>query len=382
MRGNGKVFISHAHDDNARCAPLLAALDAWGVDYWFDTQRMGAGDDLSASIQRAIAERDIFIRVCTHAAQRSYWVRLETGAFRGLQARRHREGGDASRTLINIILDARYEQEPFDYAHLFIDATSRPEADWLNELRRALELPDPPARAKPESKRKAAHADDLIVDAAGSGDYVTLGEAIQAAADGATILVWPGHYSERLTLERSLTLRGDGPRERIIVEGVSASAIACVTGHGRIEGLTLRQGGARNLDCLAIIGGAWEVVNCDISTHTEGACVNITSAEPTLLRGNTIHDGGGWGVFVAGTGVVTLEDNVIASHTYSGVTVTGEGYVMARRNRITRNAQHAVRIYAEAGGAFEDNDLQGNYLETWNIHPSSFGKVQRVRNRG
>ena len=109
MRGNGKVFISHAHDDNARCAPLLSALDAWGVDYWFDTRRLGAGDDLSAAIQRAIVERDIFIRICTPAAQQSYWVRLETGAFRGLQARRHREGRDGSLTLINTILDARYE---------------------------------------------------------------------------------------------------------------------------------------------------------------------------------------------------------------------------------------------------------------------------------
>ena len=55
MRGNGKVFISHAHDDNERCGSLLAALDAWGVDYWFDTQQMGAGDNLSLTIQRAIA---------------------------------------------------------------------------------------------------------------------------------------------------------------------------------------------------------------------------------------------------------------------------------------------------------------------------------------
>ena len=382
MRGNGKVFISHAHDDNARCAPLLSALDAWGVDYWFDTRRLGAGDDLSAAIQRAIVERDIFIRICTPAAQQSYWVRLETGAFRGLQARRHREGRDGSLTLINIILDARDEPEPFDYAHLFIDATNRPEAEWLAELRRALALPHLPAEAQPAVKR-ATHADTaLVVDATGAGDCATIGEAVQRAADGATILVRPGRYTEALTIERPLTLRGDGPRERINVEGAAGSAMTFAAGRGRIEGLTLRQGGARNLDCVALTGGAWEIVDCDIATQTEGACVNITSAEPALLRGNTIHDGGGWGVFVAGSGVVTLEDNVIAAHAYSGVTVTGEGYVIARRNHITRNAQHAVRVYAEAGGVFEDNDLQGNYLETWNIHPSSFGKVQRVRNRG
>lgn len=50
MPGNGKVFISHAHEDNAHCQPLLRLLDSWGVDYWFDTQRLDAGDDLSVRI--------------------------------------------------------------------------------------------------------------------------------------------------------------------------------------------------------------------------------------------------------------------------------------------------------------------------------------------
>src|SRR5262249_55445017 len=83
MIGNGKVFISHSHEDTGRCEPLLAALHAWGVDYWFDTDRMDAGHDLSQRIQQALAARDIFIRVCSGSVQRRpYWVNLETGAFR------------------------------------------------------------------------------------------------------------------------------------------------------------------------------------------------------------------------------------------------------------------------------------------------------------
>ncbi|MFI5272088.1 MAG: TIR domain-containing protein [Ktedonobacterales bacterium] len=138
MPGNGKVFISHAHDDNTSCQPLLRALDAWGVDYWFDTQRLDAGDDLSLRIQRAIAERDIFLRICTAAAQRSYWVRLETGAARGLQAEAHSHGDDGQRVLINLILDTSYAREPFDYATVFIDAATVPDAIWQEELRRTL----------------------------------------------------------------------------------------------------------------------------------------------------------------------------------------------------------------------------------------------------
>lgn len=145
MPGNGKVFVCHAHADNALCAPLLAALQAWGVDYWFDAAAMEAGADLTMRIQQAIAERDIFIRVCTNAAQQSYWARIETSAFRGLQAQAHRGGEDGRRVLINLILDPDYQREPFDLVAIFIDATHQPLSAWLDALRRALGLPIPNA---------------------------------------------------------------------------------------------------------------------------------------------------------------------------------------------------------------------------------------------
>ncbi len=33
MPGNGKVFVSHEYKDNSLCIPLIAALDAWEIDY-------------------------------------------------------------------------------------------------------------------------------------------------------------------------------------------------------------------------------------------------------------------------------------------------------------------------------------------------------------
>jgi len=143
MAGNGRVFISHSHEDNARCAPVLAALDAWGVDYWFDTQGLGAGQQLTDRIQQEITRRDVFLRICTAATQRSFWMNLEANAFRGLQAEdRRRRRGD-QRLLINLILDGDYSREPFDNATLFLDAASRPRSVWLAELGRALNVAAP-----------------------------------------------------------------------------------------------------------------------------------------------------------------------------------------------------------------------------------------------
>ena len=382
MRGNGKVFISHAHDDNERCAPLLAALDAWGVDYWFDTRRLEAGDDLSHAIQKAIAARDIFVRICTPAAQRSYWVRLETGAFRGLQARQHRGGGEATRVLINLILDAAYDPEPFDFAHIFIDASARPRREWLAELRRALgvsALTETPAPIAPSSQTTGPRI--YIVDQRGDGEFPTISAALIVASEGDEIRIHPGRYQEELVIEKSLALKGAGDRTQIVVEGASASALRITSGQCQIENLTLRQLGAQHLDCVAVQGGQVELACCDITTQTQGACVNIVSPDEVTLRENVIHGGHGWGVFAAGKGNVTLESNDICDHANSGLTVMRGAYVIARRNRINRNAQYAVRVDADAGGTFEGNDLSGNYLAAWKIDPKSFGHVLEKGNK-
>ena len=114
MPGNGKVFISHAHEDNERCVPLCAALDAWGVDYWFDTQRMDAGTNLTSAIQAAIAGHDLFLRVGTQATQNSFWMSQEQGAFLALQAADHKAGQPDKRCMIPLRLDSAYQLQPFE----------------------------------------------------------------------------------------------------------------------------------------------------------------------------------------------------------------------------------------------------------------------------
>lgn len=226
--GNGKVFISHSHDDNARCAPLLAALDAWGVDYFFDTQGLGAGQQLNERIQREISSRDIFLRICTAAVQRSFWMSLEANAFRGLQAEDRRRGRGNRRVLINLILDGDYSREPFDNATLFIDGASRPRAVWLAELGRALGVQAP---VKSTFSRRT-------VLAYGAAAAVTLSSA---AAAGALYL----DYSSRTSSANALPQYTPG---KIIWQLDHASAkkdipvIPAIGPDGRIytsDGLTL-----------------------------------------------------------------------------------------------------------------------------------------------
>jgi outer membrane protein assembly factor BamB len=134
------VYISHTHEDEARCAPLLDLLDAWNVDYWFDRQQ-GGGRELSTRAQRALSECSVLLRICTPAANRSYSMSLEAGAFLSLQADDHRAGQVGRRTLVNLILDPAYRREPFDSAAPVLDATDPARFSWINELRQGLAQP-------------------------------------------------------------------------------------------------------------------------------------------------------------------------------------------------------------------------------------------------
>ncbi len=141
MLGRGRVFISHAQEDTARSAPLLAALDAWGIAYVFEGPHKGDDLQLSDRTQAAISDASVFLRICTNAIKRSYWMSLESGAFLGLQSDDHRQGRGEARTLINLILDRDYTVEPFDRSGILIDATKEPLGVWVNRLREALGLP-------------------------------------------------------------------------------------------------------------------------------------------------------------------------------------------------------------------------------------------------
>src|SRR5262249_11348230 len=125
MAGVGKVFISHAHEDNALCIPLMGALSAWEIDYFFDPTPPEPNYTMSSLAQRALIECPVFLRVCTPHVKRSARMSQETAAFRTLQSQESR-GGQGRRALINIILDPGYEREPFDNATILIDATNKP----------------------------------------------------------------------------------------------------------------------------------------------------------------------------------------------------------------------------------------------------------------
>ena len=59
----GSIFISYASEDRAAAAKISAALEASGIDVWFDRNQLETGDDYRAKILRNIEQSSFFAPV-------------------------------------------------------------------------------------------------------------------------------------------------------------------------------------------------------------------------------------------------------------------------------------------------------------------------------
>ncbi len=373
-----RVFVSHSHDDNAACQPLLAALTAMGVDYWFDTERLDAGTDLSTRIQAEISSRNYFIRVCSASIQANpYWVDLETNAFRMSQAEASRAGQPRSRVLIPFILDTTYTIQPFEQAVLYINTAQSPVSTWVEQLRRALGVGATGGKSSPSHR-----APTRVVDwRYGAGDHTTISDASDASAaaqPGESILIRRGVYTESLTIDKPLELVGDGDRDDVTIEVSDANVILWSAANGLISNLTLRQRGG-NYYCVAISQGSPDLEECDISSQGN-ACVSIygEGARPRVRR-NHIHDSKGTGVFVYEHGQGLIEDNDIAANVFMGIQIQTGSAPTLRQNRIHDNLSDGVLVVADGQGLFEENDIFANAVAGIEIREGGKSTVRRNR---
>lgn len=75
----GAIFLSYAKEDHAAAERIRNALEALGLDVWFDKERLEAGDQYDQKIRRNIKGCAIFLPVISHNTERRVeaYFRLE-----------------------------------------------------------------------------------------------------------------------------------------------------------------------------------------------------------------------------------------------------------------------------------------------------------------
>jgi len=249
------------------------------------------------------------------------------------------------------------------------------------------------------------------VDAAGTADFDTIGEAVAAASDGDTILVQPGTYTEAIVIDKDITLAGDGPVDEIVLHapedgpttatgggpsgsGLEPYAVLLVDTEAVLSGLTfegegavvIASGGSPTLTGLVVDGvglahkGGLEAARNSIvinggstatvqgNTLTDGGPIGVFDLSEPLIEGNTLSGGphilGGYG-----DGAI-IRGNTIDAPLVRGIYLGGASAPLIEGNIITNPGFDGLTLEYESSPTVRDNVISGASLAGINVKAS------------
>jgi Right handed beta helix region len=191
-----------------------------------------------------------------------------------------------------------------------------------------------------------------VVSADGNGQYREIGEALREAPEGARIRVLPGVYRERLVLDKSVKIVGDGPADQIVVESDSAECLLSTASAAVVRGLTLRcTAGRKGLRVFAVFidRGCLSLEDCDISSDSAAPCVAVHSKADPILRYCRIRHEGQCAV------VVSQARGIFEACEITTMEVRDAGDPIVRQCRISGG----ISVFKGGRGTFEDCDISG-----------------------
>ncbi|MCP5073619.1 MAG: TIR domain-containing protein [Rhodobacteraceae bacterium] len=449
-------FWSYARDDDGhmggrlselrqRLSGEIAMLLGHPVGIFQDINDLRTGDKWEQELRKAIAEAAFMIPVLTPSYFNSKWCREETLAFLRLAG----ESGKEPKIFPIVVIEdfnpdpdcevrealSQFQNMDFSQWRFDSDPTSRAKLenkfgkDIVKQLARVVKPKPKPKLKSPSPKTlkasKAVEAEQpeppkedfptLIVDAMGRGDYTTISEAIEEAPAGAQIRVRPGAYRESLHVSKPLELRGDGPRDRVIVTTDKGNALLCDAPMAKISGLTLRREPGGKEYAVWITGGGAEIEDCVVESESLAVVGIVNRGTAPLLRRCVAIGGSKGGFFIyagakpiledceaigselsgfeikdAGTAPVLnrciaregkscgfyfqnyaggkMEHCTSIGNTTSGIVIKEAAQPIVKNCVITGNGYKAVWILdAESGGTFVENDLRNNADGAWDI---------------
>lgn len=168
--------------------------------------------------------------------------------------------------------------------------------------------------------------------------YTTIANGILYASDGDTVKVYPGTYSESITINKSIALQGSGPQWTTIY-GTSAAITVNNIVTTTISGFTIR------------------------SASGSGVYIYMGTSLNVKIKNNYIVSNGKYGIETDGNsnGAISIINNVISYNANTGVYILAyNGHTAGVINNIiSNNGAYGMYIYAGRGST-SYNDVYSN----------------------
>ncbi len=192
----------------------------------------------------------------------------------------------------------------------------------------------------------------ITVKQDGTGDWTTIQSAVNASADGDTVLVWPGTYYENVNFNGhgitiaslELTTGDESYIGTTIVNGNQTGSCFVLNDHeqnARIKGFTITNGSGTDSSNSVYGGGVFICTNYNISPIIDA------TIEDCIMRDNIAYSGGGIYVVQADlflSGVSICQNQALV----------GGGIYVHYDSNLTFDPSNRCNIYNNTGGAHCD----------------------------
>jgi len=153
--------------------------------------------------------------------------------------------------------------------------------------------------------------------------FPSIQAAVNAAPQGATILLAPGNYSENVTIVKNLTLQGAGRDKTSISGQAELKPVLFIKGSVKIE-----------------------VILKDL-TLTEGYLhgIRIEGKATVKLNNLAVFSNQGSGIWMEGSGQLIVQDSVVSDNEYAGLSVTGpHAQISIVESEISTNGADGIAV--------------------------------------
>ncbi|MFO8077219.1 MAG: NosD domain-containing protein [Thermoplasmatota archaeon] len=223
------------------------------------------------------------------------------------------------------------------------------------------------------------HAKTIIVDGDGSGDYLTITAAVQAAQQGDTILVREGVYEEtEILIDKTITLTGETISSTII-QGDETKTILTIQADNVITStLTVSNGGDWGGENIAVFADNVLISETNIQ-NGNGTGISIHNATGSIIE-NNVFTANQEGIMCYNCRENTISQNQISdslvgiylydsmdmlveknsvSNCNKGIYLEESTDNLIQRNNLSRNDQGAYVSYS-ANNLFTENNFISN----------------------
>jgi len=177
------------------------------------------------------------------------------------------------------------------------------------------------------------------------GNYQTIQEAINAAADGDTVLVAPGTYNESIVMKLGVTVKGSDADETII------------DGSGK---------------AYAVLGASYSTISGFTITGSYYGIYNDGNALPTMTITNNIITGNSYyGIYNPSNFSPTITNNIIIANDYSGIYNASYSSPMITNNIISGNKWYGIHSLGSSPQIENNNVVDNAFGSYLNCSPGA-----------